>query len=251
MKRFFLLFVLLTVALGAERHEDRRRGPREHKGPWLGVDLRWLEESTAAQLTNVPKGFGLLVDEVEPDSPAEAAGLQAHDVLWKLDDQLLANKWQLYALMKHTGVGNEAQLTVSRRGENINLAVTFATRPERHDEIVKAAKEVLMPPIPGDVVRHFDLGKRSGFIAEGEVTVSLTEVLDGYLYVISDGEEVRQKGTLDGPEPKDWPKDLDESTRRKLTALFQTLQNAEERDEHNPRVPRVRRVPVPEESTKK
>ena len=35
---------------------------------------------------NLPKGFGLVVDFVAKDSPAEAAGLKVHDVLTRLDD---------------------------------------------------------------------------------------------------------------------------------------------------------------------
>lgn len=241
-----LLFLWPATCLCADGPSRWMRGHHgDSDGPWLGVNLTWVEKGTVAQLKDVPEGFGLLVEGVEPQSPASTAGLQPLDVVWKFDDQFVANKWQLYALMKMVGVGGEAKLTVARAGDTVILPIVIGTRPDNQNEIVKAANEVLMPPIPGDVVRYWDRGSRSGFIADGDVTVSLRSTVEGYQYMVSENGEVTSKGMLSGTDEESWPSSIDQGTRRKLQALFQSLLNAEVREEQSQPVPRVRRVPIP------
>ncbi len=251
----FLFFVFSTALFAQEKANQTmsHRGVKNCEGgPWLGIHVVRMERATAAQLHEVPEGFGLLVDSVDGDSPASIAGLQAMDVIWKFDDQLLANKGQLFALMWRVGVGSECLVTVSRRGENLVLPVTIGPRPHGGRELAETASEVLMPPLPGAVFRQLDLGKRSGFISEGGVTVSLVKNVDGFDYSVSEGEEVIKEGVLPGRDTEVWPETLDEKTRRKLQVLLDSLKNAEQRDSSGiQRKPRVRRVPTPSTSNKK
>jgi len=249
-----LILFLLVSAMVTSFGDGPSRWTKGHRpdpnGPWLGVRLKWMEKATAAQLNEVPEGFGLLVDSVEPNSPSSDAGLQSLDILWRYDDQLIANKGQLFALMKMTGVGKEAALTISRSGENLVLPVILGTRPDSREELESGATEVLMPPLPGAIVRQLDLGKRSGFIEEGGVTVSLSRNLDGFDYKVSKGDEVLEKGELKGEDSDSWPATIDDKTRRKLRALYQSLNDAEQREAGAPRQPRVRRVPAPKQEGK-
>ena len=74
--------------------------------------------------TTLSEDVGLSVDVVSPDSPAAKAGLKAHDILAKYDDQLLCAAVQLSALVKRTGTGNKAMLTVLRGGKELPIEVT-------------------------------------------------------------------------------------------------------------------------------
>lgn len=247
-----LLFVALAPVLadGPER-EMGRHHCREAGGPYLGLHTTRMEKATAAQLKGVPQGVGLLVKGVVSHSPASQAGLQPLDVLWKYDDQLVVNEGQLHALIKLTGIGNQGALTVSRGGENLVLPVLIGPRPDNRTELAAAASEVLMPPLPGAIVRQLDLGKRSGFISEGGVTVSLARNLNGFEYSVTEGSEVVREGVLQGQNDESWPATIDEKTRRKLEVLFQSLENAEKREASAQRLPRVRRVPVPKRTEEK
>ena len=71
--------------------------------------------------TTLPEDVGLSVDVVSPDSPAAKAGLKAHDILAKYDDQLLCAAVQLSALVKRTGTGNKAPLIVLRGGKELPI----------------------------------------------------------------------------------------------------------------------------------
>lgn len=97
-------------------------GADAKKVPFIGVVTSPLSEQVRAQ-TNLPEDVGLSVDVVSPDSPAAQAGLKAHDILAKYDDQLLCAAVQLSALVKRTGTGNKATLTVLRGGKELPIEV--------------------------------------------------------------------------------------------------------------------------------
>jgi hypothetical protein len=88
--------------------------------PFIGIVTSPLGEQVRAQ-TNI----GLSVVSVAPDSPAAKAGLKVHDILAKYDDQILCAAVQLSALVKRTGTGNKATLTVLRGGKEMPIKVTI------------------------------------------------------------------------------------------------------------------------------
>ena len=98
-------------------------GAEAKKVPFIGVVTSPLGEAVRAQ-TTLSEDVGLSVDVVSPDSPAAKAGLKAHDILAKYDDQLLCAAVQLSALVKRTGTGNKATLTVLRGGKELPIEVT-------------------------------------------------------------------------------------------------------------------------------
>ncbi len=98
-------------------------GAEAKQVPFIGVVTSPLGEQVRAQ-TTLSEDIGLSVDVVSPDSPAAKAGLKAHDILAKYDDQLLCAAVQLSALVKRTGSGNKATLTVLRAGKELPIEVT-------------------------------------------------------------------------------------------------------------------------------
>ena len=98
-------------------------GAEAKQVPFIGVVTSPLGEQVRAQ-TTLSEDIGLSVDVVSPDSPAAKAGLKAHDILAKYDDQLLCAAVQLSALVKRTGTGNKATFTVLRGGKELPIEVT-------------------------------------------------------------------------------------------------------------------------------
>ncbi len=119
-----------------ERHDgDFLRGESvEESGPmtFLGIHTTLLDSTVSAQL-GLPQGMGLTVRYVVPESPAEEAGLQAHDILRKLDDQILIHPYQLRVLIRTRNEGDKVEFTVLRAGEEISLQAELVMRePEKY-----------------------------------------------------------------------------------------------------------------------
>jgi hypothetical protein len=100
------------------RHLDD--GERETVA-FLGVETMPVSPALTSQLT-LPKGAGLVVRHVVPESPA-ASVLQQHDILLKLDDQLLIATRQLAVLVRNHKEGDEVELTYIRGGKQTTAKV--------------------------------------------------------------------------------------------------------------------------------
>ena len=122
-----------------ERKPVPTRGADESRAPaparpmlrpaaFLGVATSPVPPVLAAQL-GLPEGFGLVVDEVMPDSPAGKAGVQRFDVLRLFNDQQLADPGQLAALVRAAGRDAEVSLTLLRKGQEQKVTLKIAERP--------------------------------------------------------------------------------------------------------------------------
>ena len=100
--------------------------------PYLGVVTNTAPAALATQF-GLTEGFGLVVEEVLPDSPAQAAGLQRHDLLTLLGEQQLAAPGQLAALVRAAGKEKEVSLTLIRKTETKKMTVKVGETllPER------------------------------------------------------------------------------------------------------------------------
>ncbi|HEV7223402.1 MAG TPA: PDZ domain-containing protein, partial [Pirellulales bacterium] len=87
---------------------------------YLGVGTSAPPAAMTAQL-KLPAGLYLLVDQVEPESPAAAAGIEPGDVLQKFDDQLLVNSEQFSVLVRNRQPGEEVQIAAIRQGKPVVL----------------------------------------------------------------------------------------------------------------------------------
>ena len=97
-------------------------GPAElEKVAFLGVQTAPADPALAAQL-GLPRNTGLVVTDVVADSPA-ASVLKVHDVLLKLDDQLLIDPHQFSVLVRNRGEGEEVTLTYLRAGKEAKTKV--------------------------------------------------------------------------------------------------------------------------------
>ncbi|MCB1277879.1 PDZ domain-containing protein [Prosthecobacter sp.] len=116
----------------SQKPQSTRRvgpSPQEDQKPvaYIGVLTREVAPELRSQFS-LPEGFGLMVDEVMPDSPAKAAGLKQHDILVKFEDQNLVNMEQLMTLVRAKKKGDVVNLDVITGGKKTQVPVTLGER---------------------------------------------------------------------------------------------------------------------------
>ncbi|MDO5740569.1 MAG: trypsin-like peptidase domain-containing protein [Ornithinimicrobium sp.] len=92
---------------------------------FLGVGLKDGEATVdGATLT------GAQVQQVEDNSPAKAAGLQAGDLIVGIDGEAVPSATALVGQVRERGAGKQATLSYVRDGQKAEATVTLATRPD-------------------------------------------------------------------------------------------------------------------------
>ena len=95
----------------------------------IGVNCEPTSEALNAQL-KLESGTGLVVNHVGTDTPAEAGGIQLHDILMFADDRQLVKQSDLVETVQTAGKENsQLELTVIRAGKEIGVEVTPVERP--------------------------------------------------------------------------------------------------------------------------
>ena len=93
----------------------------------LGLSLKPLRD--LEQFYNIDPNRGALIDNVEKNGPADAAGARVQDILLAIDDQPTNVRFpeELAAVMQHIAalpLDTEVTLTVLRNGEEVKLTAT-------------------------------------------------------------------------------------------------------------------------------
>lgn len=91
---------------------------------WLGVSIQPVDMDTAAA-AGLDRPRGALVMDTAENGPAEAAGLQAGDIILKFNDRDILRSGDLPRVASMTPIGSDAEVTILRDGEETTLTVTL------------------------------------------------------------------------------------------------------------------------------
>ncbi len=108
-------------------YEQLREEGKVTRG-WLGVAIQDVDESLA-QSFGLKQAEGVLVSEVQPDSPAAAAGLRQGDVITELNGVKTTNVIELRNAVALLVPGVKAKLTVIRDGSKKEVEVVIGEQP--------------------------------------------------------------------------------------------------------------------------
>jgi len=89
----------------------------------LGVYVDDLSDGLA-EYFRVPDGKGVLVEEVVEDSPAEAGGIRAGDVIIRIGDTGISNTDELVDAISSMTAGVETPIVIVRKGSETALKIT-------------------------------------------------------------------------------------------------------------------------------
>jgi hypothetical protein len=173
--------------------------------PYIGVITTPPPAVLTAQLS-LPEGFGLVVADVLPESPAAKAGIQRYDVLTKFNDQQLVDSGQFSTLVRALKKGAEASVTLIRKTQEQKITVTIDERllPERHSFPYPGGYG-----IPGGDNRHGSMDFDRGRGESQEYARRMQERMHGYGEKMREYEERmqqwKQNPSAEMPKPPEPP----------------------------------------------
>jgi serine protease Do len=117
------LLITIAVAPGAQAQE------KSEVPGWLGVSIQDVTDELSEAL---PRGVrnGAIVNDVVEDSPAEAAGLQAGDIIVRLDRKSIRKTDDLTRAVRDAGAGTEVMVEYYRDGRRMRTDVELGNRDD-------------------------------------------------------------------------------------------------------------------------
>jgi serine protease Do len=132
-----------NIARGA--YEQIRKHGRVRRGQ-MGVVAQTITPAMAEALS-LPQSWGVVLADVIPKGPAEAAGLESMDIVLTLDGKVMENARQ-FGVNIYQHAGDTVTLELLRRGERITKRVAILERPRDPDRVLahlEGEKSVIAP----------------------------------------------------------------------------------------------------------
>lgn len=112
---------------------------------WLGVFPGRVQDSER----NVNGVVGVVVQRIEPDSPAAKAGLSVEDILTRYNGHRIKDPLQFIRLVEETPIGSQANIELVREGKTVMLAAAIESRRPRPRPLSFTLPGVFGHPGPG------------------------------------------------------------------------------------------------------
>jgi serine protease Do len=107
---------------------------------YLGVGIQMIDQTLAEQL-GLSTSQGALITDVQPNSPAAAAGVQAQDVIVEFAGQPVHSPRQLQAVVGRAELGSTQPMVVIRDGKKVTLQVKVREQPKGYGELARSDDE--------------------------------------------------------------------------------------------------------------
>ncbi len=96
--------------------------------PYMGIRWQWLTPQIT-QRYNLPVEGGVYISYIEPDGPADQAGLQESDIITRMGDQLLDEDHPFINVLYDYSPGETTLLEVMRDSSQVEIEITFGEQP--------------------------------------------------------------------------------------------------------------------------
>jgi len=156
------------------------------RGGWLGI-----------MLADAPSG--VQVQDIEPNSPAQEAGLIPRDFLVRYNSRPVENALQFITLVQNSAIGSSAKIDINRQGTQMSLTATIR---ERQAQAAPNRLSLNSPrprvgldttPLTPDLADALQMPGQTGLLVTGVVPQSpaaAAGVLEGDVITAMDGQPV-------------------------------------------------------------
>lgn len=104
----------------------------------IGISAQTITPGLAAGI-GLPRDWGVVISDVYPGSPAQAAGLMVGDVVLSMDGQPMENGRQLEVNLYGKQIGGAVTLEIARGGETVRRRVEVVERPDANRQFIDLA----------------------------------------------------------------------------------------------------------------
>ena len=166
-----------AVPINLARHVVNRliQGGKVIRG-YLGVAPRDIDPGLA-QSFNLSSENGALINDVEPNSPAEKAGIKSGDVITSFNDKPINSANDLLFAVADCSPGQEVSLTYVRDGKEHIIKVALTSRP---GEVVTKTQSNQTDALDGVTVSDLDSDARQQLQIPDDIHGAIvTEVQEG------------------------------------------------------------------------
>lgn len=111
---------------------------QDNDAGWLGVEIEEVTPDRAKDL-KLAAVRGVIVQQVEADSPAAKAGLQQNDVILEYDGHAVEGTVQFRRLVRETPPGRAVSVEISRNGAKQTLSVQITDRNAYYEKRMRGA----------------------------------------------------------------------------------------------------------------
>ena len=131
---------------------------------WIGITVQNLDAELARYL-KVPGKKGVMVQAVEPQSPARKAGLQEGDIILAIDKKKIASLREFWSVKKTYAAGDSLKARIWRDGEIKNIRVKTKMFPlALAEELAFRLMGIRVEDLTRKNRRHYRISVRQGVV---------------------------------------------------------------------------------------
>jgi len=131
---------------------------------WTGLFLQNLDKELGHYL-NVPENKGVIVKDVEPDSPAISAGIYKGDIIIALENIPIRSVDDYQQVLKGFSVGSKIKFKILRNGQQKIRSLTTSIFPEnRAFELADKLLGLLVEDLSPENRRRYQISAREGVV---------------------------------------------------------------------------------------
>jgi serine protease Do len=152
---------------------------------------------------DLPESGGILVGNVQDDTPAKDAGLEAGDVIMEFNGEAVGNVPEFRARVAEAGVGVDVPIQLLRKGKPMSIHVVLAERPDTPEPPERRTREpdalwlgATFNDISVPLAKEYDLDRDSGVVVtkvRGGSQASQGGLREGDIVLQINGERVATK----------------------------------------------------------
>jgi serine protease Do len=136
----------------------------EVKQAWIGITVQDMDEKLANYLAAAGKK-GVIVKSVEPQSPAEKAGLKESDIIFSIGNKKVNSVDDFQSVAKSLAAGDTMQASVWRNGKEKTIAVETKVFPlELAEELAFKLLGIKVDDITTGARRKYRIATREGVV---------------------------------------------------------------------------------------